>query len=148
MLQCSPNIQEPVCKMSWPRSGIKGDDGWIWYSLYNLWSYRKPYMHTFNAYYPWVLCVWICLLSKSFWKPQISICSASVVVYRHAQSSKKFKIAQHTLSAEVCPSDALCLAWALLYHKQVSFSQSVWCHIFPIFVLFIGDCAFWSDPQT
>lgn len=97
-------------------------------------------MHTFSAYLPWVLYGRICLLSKSFCKPQISICSASVVSHRHAESNEKFSVAQHRRPSEVHLGDALlsCLNSHTVNRGTVSMVPH-FSHF--VCVFFIGDCA-------
>lgn len=98
-------------------------------------------MRMFSAYSPWVLYGQICLLIKSFCKSQISICSASVVSHRHAESSEKFSVAQHRSPSEVHLGDALLSCLNSHTVKGVLFTVSTVPHFSHFLVFFIGDCA-------
>lgn len=99
-------------------------------------------MHTFSAYLLWVLYGRICLLSKSFCKPQIGICSASVVSHRHAESSEKFSVAQHRRLSEVHLGDALLSCLNSHTVNRSPFHSQYGATFFTFFcVFFIGDCA-------
>lgn len=48
-------------------------------------------IHSISPHYSWILCLWICILSKNFLYPPNQY-SAFIVLSRHAQSSKNLRL--------------------------------------------------------
>ena len=104
-----------------------------------MWGHRRLILiiHGFHickfAYFQEFIC-----------NPKISIHSVFIIIQGHVRSDEKFKLPAALIPTCSWAGDALHSCFLLSGCEQVSFSRSIRCHTFCVFV---SDFAVWDGPK-
>lgn len=110
-------------------------------------QFECVWVYTVNPYYLQILCLWVCLLPKFICNHQISTHSTFEVICGHVQSREEFE----SFNAHA-PNWGL-RKWhsASYFGSQalyMSFSRSIFLHVFHIFWPLVGGFAIWNGPEA